>query len=129
MRIPNGRNLALLAGATLIVGALTSDVAWADDAPAGAPDAVATQALWTKNCAGCHGADAKGQTKMGQMLKIRDFTDPAVHATLKREQMIAATKDGVKKEGTDKLAMKGFADKLSETEIAALVDHILGLGE
>jgi len=30
---------------------------------------------WTDHCATCHGADGKGQTKMGQRLGVKDFTD------------------------------------------------------
>lgn len=73
-------------------------------------------------CAKCHGADGKGQTKMGQKLGIKDLTDPKVQAELKDEDAIKAIKEGVKdKEG--KTLMKPM-EGLSDDEIKALVQHI-----
>ena len=99
------------------------------DATAPAADTAAATALWTKNCASCHGAGGKGDTKTGALLKVRDLTDPAVRAGFDRERMIKATKEGVKKEGSDKLAMKAFGDKLSDAEIASLIDLIYSFGK
>lgn len=96
-------------------------------APAASSDA--TKALWTKNCASCHGETGKADTKTGSLLKVRSMADPAVRATFNKDAMIKATKEGVKKEGSDKLVMKGFGDKLSDAEIAALVDHIYTFGQ
>jgi mono/diheme cytochrome c family protein len=80
---------------------------------------------WDKNCAACHGKEGKGDTKMGQKLEARDFTDPKVQAALKDEEMSKAIKEGLKKDG--KTQMKAFGDKLSDEEIKALVAHIRGL--
>ena len=33
---------------------------------------------WEKSCAKCHGADGKGQTKMGKKLNVRDMTEPGI---------------------------------------------------
>jgi cytochrome c553 len=63
---------------------------------------------------------------MGQMLKVRDLTDPAVHATLTRESVIKAVKEGVK-DPAGKLVMKSYSDKLSEAEINAVADYTLTL--
>jgi cytochrome c553 len=77
---------------------------------------------WEKTCAKCHGPDGKGQTKMGQKLGIRDYTDPKVQADLKDEDAIKAIKEGVKdKEG--KILMKAV-EGLSDDEIKALVAHV-----
>jgi len=95
--------------------------AWAEDAAA--PDAAA---LWTKNCASCHGPDGKAKNKMGEMLKIRDLTDPAVHTTLTRDGVLKSIKEGVKN-AEGKVVMKGYADKLSEAEMNALTDHVMAL--
>ncbi len=78
--------------------------------------------LWAKNCAKCHGEDGAGKTAMGARLKIRDYTDPKVQATLKDDAMFKAIKEGVK-EG-DSTKMKGFGDTLSDAEIKALVEHV-----
>ena len=77
---------------------------------------------WDNNCASCHGADGKGQTKTGKKLKLRDYTDAKVQAELKDEDMIKATADGVVVDGKEK--MKGFKAELSADEIKDLVAHI-----
>ena len=37
---------------------------------------------WEKTCAKCHGADGKGQTKMGQKLSAKEYTAANVQASL-----------------------------------------------
>ncbi len=77
---------------------------------------------WTKSCAKCHGEDGKGQTKMGQKLGIKDYTEAKVQADLKDEAAIKAIKDGLK-DKEDKVLMKP-AENLSDDEIKALVGHM-----
>ncbi len=84
----------------------------------------ATKELWGKQCGGCHGADGKATTKMGQMLKISDLTDPAVRAKFDREHMVQAIKNGVPKEGGTTLAMPAYTGKLTDEQVGALVDLI-----
>ena len=77
---------------------------------------------WEKGCAKCHGADGKGQTKMGQKLGIKDYTDAKVQADLKDEAAIKAIKEGLKdKDG--KTLMKP-AEGLTDDEIKGLVAHV-----
>ena len=77
---------------------------------------------YEKGCAKCHGADGKGQTKMGQKLGIKDYTDAKVQAELKDDAAFKAIKEGVKdKDG--KVLMKP-AENLSDDEIKALVAHM-----
>ena len=78
---------------------------------------------WDKQCAKCHGADGKGDTKMGKKLEVKDYTDAKVQAGMKDEEMTKVIKEG-KKDG-DKTKMKAFAD-LGDAEIKALVAHIRG---
>lgn len=78
---------------------------------------------WENSCASCHGADGKGQTKQGKKLKIRDYTDAAVQAELKDEEMVKAILDGVKGDN-GKERMKGFKDELSEQDAKDLVAFI-----
>lgn len=78
---------------------------------------------WENSCASCHGADGKAQTKQGKKLKIRDYTDAAVQAELKDEEMVKAILDGVKGDN-GKERMKGFKDELSEQEAKDLVAYI-----
>lgn len=79
---------------------------------------------WENNCASCHGADGKAQTKQGKKLKIRDYTDAAVQAELKDDAMLKAILDGVVENGKER--MKGFKDEFEnpEAEAKALVEYI-----
>jgi cytochrome c553 len=73
-------------------------------------------------CAGCHGKEGKGDTKLGQKLEVRDYSDPKVQAKLDDKEMFKAIKEGLKK--GDKTLMKPYAEKLSDEEITALVKLI-----
>jgi len=77
---------------------------------------------WENECASCHGADGKAQTKQGKKLKLRDYTDPKVQAELKDDAMFKAIKEGVVENGKER--MKAFAETFSDDEIKALVAHI-----
>jgi cytochrome c553 len=77
---------------------------------------------WEKHCAKCHGADGKGQTKMGQKLGIKDYTDAKVQEGFTDDQAFKAIKEGLKdKDG--KTLMKA-AEGLSDDEIKALVKFV-----
>ena len=73
-------------------------------------------------CAKCHGEDGKGQTKMGQRLGCRDYTDPAVQATLKDDVAFKALKEGLKNDD-GKTLMRPVQD-LSDDDIKALVAYV-----
>ena len=76
-------------------------------------------ANWENQCAKCHGADGKGDTKMGKKLSIADLTDAKVQAKFTDADAIKAVKEGVKdKDG--KLSMKPI-EGLTDDEIKALV--------
>ena len=77
------------------------------------------------HCAKCHGADGKGQTKMGQKLGVKDFTDAKVQADMKDDAVTKAIKEGLK-DADGKTLMKPF-DTLSDDEVKALVAYIHGL--
>lgn len=77
---------------------------------------------WDKHCAKCHGADGKGQTKMGKQSGAKDYTDAKVQAELDDAKGFTAVKEGMKDGAKEK--MKPFADKLSDDEIKALVAYI-----
>jgi cytochrome c553 len=80
---------------------------------------------WGKLCAKCHGADGKGDTKMGQKLGIKDLTDAKVQAGITDEAAFKAIKEGVKdKDG--KTLMKA-AEGVSDDEIKALVAEVRSL--
>ena len=88
-----------------------------------------TAELWNKKCAICHGKDGKGDTKIGRKKGVKDLTDPAVRAKFDRDRMIKHTTEGIPDEDGDGFRMKGFAEKLSADEIAALVDYAISLGK
>ena len=80
---------------------------------------------WDTLCAKCHGADGKGDTKMGQKLGCKDFTDAKVQADIKDDAAFKAMKEGLKS-SDDKTLMKPF-DTLSDDEIKALVAYVRSL--
>ena len=78
--------------------------------------------LYEKDCGKCHGADGKGQTKMGQKLGAKDYTDAKVQDAVKDEDMAKAVKEGFKdKEG--KVLMKP-TEGLSDDDIKAVVKYM-----
>lgn len=80
---------------------------------------------WENNCASCHGADGRGETKMGKKLKIKDLTDAAYQASFTDEAAVKAVKEGVK-DKSGKTTMKAI-EGLSDEEITALVAHVRSL--
>lgn len=115
-------NRSSLAVVTLFTSVLFGTVAAGS---AFAADPVDAAKLWSKNCQTCHGADGKGKTKAGEKAKVKDLTLPEVKSKLTKAKAIASMKDGVKEEGSDKMAMKSFTEKLSAEEIEALADYSL----
>ena len=77
---------------------------------------------WDTLCAKCHGEDGKGQTKMGQKLGIKDYTDPKVQEALKDDAAFKAIKEGLKADD-GKTLMKP-AEGMSDDDIKALVAYM-----
>jgi cytochrome c553 len=67
--------------------------------------------LYEKNCTKCHGADGKGETKMGKKYQAA-WTDAQAFKTIKEG----------KKDKEDKVLMKPI-EGASDDEIKALVAH------
>ena len=103
------KKLLVLGIAAMAVAALS---ARADDA----------KTTYEKSCAMCHGADGKGQTKMGQKLGIKDFTDAKVQSDMKDDAATKAIKEGMK-DADGKTLMKPF-DSLSDDDVKGLVAYI-----
>lgn len=77
---------------------------------------------YDKECAKCHGADGKGQTKMGAKLGAKDYTDAKVQEALKDDAGVKAIKEGLKdKDG--KQLMKP-TEGVSDADAKALVAYM-----
>ncbi len=80
------------------------------------------KALYDQSCAKCHGADGKGDTKIGKLLGVKDYTDAAVQAALTDAAAFKSIKEGLKdKDG--KTQMKP-ADGIADDDIKALVAYM-----
>lgn len=78
--------------------------------------------IYDKECTKCHGADGKGDTKMGKKLGAKDYTDAKVQAAVTDAAAFKAIKEGLKdKEG--KTLMKP-TDGVSDDEIKAVVAYM-----
>ena len=77
---------------------------------------------WDEHCAKCHGADGKGDTKMGKKLSIHDFTDATVQAEFTDEQAFDAMKKGLT-DKTGKTTMKAI-EGLSDEDLKAMIPFV-----
>src|ERR1041385_6499480 len=77
---------------------------------------------YDKDCAKCHGADGKGETKMGKKLGAKDYTNAKVQSELKDDQAAKAIKDGLK-DSSGKTLMKP-GEGLSDADIKGLVAYM-----
>ena len=96
---------------SVMIGALAAWPAQADD----------PKAIYEKDCAKCHGADGKGQTKMGQKLRVKDYSDAKVQAEMKDDAAVKAIKEGLK--DGEKTLMKP-AEGVTETDIKGLIAYM-----
>jgi mono/diheme cytochrome c family protein len=88
----------------------------------GSLPAADAKAIYDKECTKCHGADGKGDTKMGKKLGAKDYTDPKVQAALTDADAFKAIKEGFKdKEG--KTLMKP-TEGVSDADIKAVVAYL-----
>lgn len=82
--------------------------------------ALSPQENYEKHCVECHGADGKGQTRLGRKSGVKDLTDGKTIAKLTDADIFKTIKFGRKNsKGEEK--MDAFADGLSDQEINALV--------
>lgn len=78
---------------------------------------------WEKDCRKCHGADGKGETKMGQKYGVKDYTSADTQTKFTDADLTKAIKEGVKdQDGKDR--MKAYGDALSEDQVKGLVAYV-----
>ncbi|MHC1768277.1 MAG: cytochrome c [Verrucomicrobiia bacterium] len=80
------------------------------------------KAIYTKECAKCHGADGKGATKMGKKLGAKDYTDPAVQASVADDVAFKAIKEGLKDKSGKTLMQP--SPELSDADIKGLIAYM-----
>ena len=102
----------LTAGAILTIAILTANTACAEDG----------KALYEKNCVKCHGADGKGNTKMGQKMGAKDYSTAKAWEGLTDAAAIKSVKEGFKdKEG--KVIMKP-TEGVTDADAKAIVEYM-----
>ena len=80
------------------------------------------KAIYDKECAKCHGADGKGETKMGKKMGAKDYSSPKTWEGLTDAAAVKSIKEGFKdKDG--KVIMKP-AEGVSDADAKAIVDHM-----
>lgn len=92
---------------------------------AGSAYAATAAENFENSCTKCHGADGKGQTKMGKKLKVRDMTTDEYKHDLDEAKALTALKEGIKQDGKE--VKKSFAADYTDDELKALIAHVKSL--
>jgi len=100
----------LIAGAVLLLGA-AAPTAWAEDG----------QAVFQKNCVGCHGAAGKGDGPAAKALKPPPGDFATTLKSVSDADITKLIKEGGKPVGKNHPA---FGTKLSDEQITALVQYV-----
>ena len=75
--------------------------------------------IYEKSCVKCHGADGKGDTKMGKKVNVKDLTDAKVQGEFTDDQAFKTIKEG-KKDKEGKVLMKPI-EGATDDDVKALV--------
>ncbi len=79
------------------------------------------EAVFKRNCAGCHGADGSGQTAMGRTFKLQDLRSAAV------QKMTDAQLAELVSKGKGK--MPAYEKRLSHEQIQSVVGYLRELAK
>ena len=79
------------------------------------------KAIYERECTKCHGADGKGDTKMGKKLGAKDYTEAKVQSEMKDDTAFKAIKEGLK--DGEKTLMKPV-EGISDADIKALITYM-----
>jgi mono/diheme cytochrome c family protein len=94
-------------------------LSWTLTAPASASEETG-KAVWEQSCRGCHGADGKAQTRIGQTQKIPDFTATAWQSAFADQDIRGVIQMG----SASNPKMKAYEGRLSAEQIDAVVRYI-----
>lgn len=72
--------------------------------------------LYNSNCARCHGADGKGNTKLGMDLASPDLTTSRISSAKIRQVIVSGDGD-----------MPAFGKKLKAAQITSLINYVRAL--
>ena len=81
----------------------------------------ASAALYKSKCAGCHGADGKGDTTMGKAMKLRDLGSAEVQKATDADWTTIIT--------TGKNKMPPVGKSLTADQVKGLVGFVRGLAK
>ena len=85
-----------------------------------AADAAADFSL---HCAQCHGRDGRGQTTIGKIFKIPDFTQSSWSSQTTPAKIHDTIENGAK-DSSGKQLMPAFKDTFTADQITALVEYV-----
>ena len=105
----------------IILTSLILGRAWAAGPPQNNSDSSLGATTFKTRCMACHGADATGNTKLGQQLKAANLHSRKVQATSADELKQVIT--------NGKGKMPEFGDQLSTAEIEQVVKYVRGLSK
>jgi mono/diheme cytochrome c family protein len=80
------------------------------------------QAIFTKNCASCHGKDGKARTPIARKLGVKDLTISILSDEQIKKQIHEGSKDPKGKQ-----IMPAYREKFTNEEVDALVTYVKGL--
>ncbi len=102
----------ILTGAILTIAMFAANATFAADG----------KTLYAQHCAKCHGADGKGDTKMGTKMEAKDYSNPRNWEGLTDAKAVKSIKEGFKdKDG--KVIMKP-TEGVSDADAKAMVDYM-----
>ncbi len=78
---------------------------------------------YEKHCAGCHGTDGKGQTRLGRKSGAKNLTDKAGAGKLTDAELFRTIQAG-RRDDQGRERMEGFGNDLSAAEITDLVAYV-----